>query len=107
MYGIKGVLKTFFLETPLHKRNQKIRMFAAQILFMKRCWNTLSGTGSQPYKRHRHSGSAGTSDLSIWLSVDPMADKYPSMSPYTYCGNNPVRLVDQDGEDIINSYKKS
>ena len=34
--------------------------------------------------------------LSIWLSVDPMSDKYPSTSPYTYCGNNPVRLVDAD-----------
>ena len=39
-------------------------------------------------------------DLSIWLSVDPMSDKYPSLSPYAYCGNNPVRLVDPDGEEI-------
>jgi len=41
-----------------------------------------------------------TSDLSIWLSVDPLSDKYPSMSPYNYCANNPVILVDPDGEDI-------
>ena len=34
-----------------------------------------------------------------WLSVDPMADKYPSLSPYAYCANNPVKLVDPDGED--------
>jgi len=35
-----------------------------------------------------------------WLSVDPMADKYPSLSPYAYCGWNPVKLVDPDGRDI-------
>ena len=38
-----------------------------------------------------------SSDLSLWLAVDPMADKYPSMSPYTYCANNPVKLVDPNG----------
>ena len=36
-----------------------------------------------------------------WLSVDPMADKYPSLSPYAYCVWNPVRLVDQDGEELV------
>ena len=40
------------------------------------------------------------SDLSIWLSVDPMASKYPSLSPYVYCANNPVKLVDPNGEEI-------
>ncbi len=41
-----------------------------------------------------------SSDLSIWLSVDPMAHKYPSLSPYTYCANNPVKLVDPNGEEV-------
>jgi len=40
-----------------------------------------------------------SSDLSIWLSVDPMSDKYPSLSPYTYCAKNPVKLVDPNGKD--------
>ena len=35
--------------------------------------------------------------MSMWLSVDPMADKYPSISPYAYCAWNPVKLVDPDG----------
>ena len=35
-----------------------------------------------------------------WLSVDPMADKYPSISPYAYCAWNPVKLVDLEGMDI-------
>ena len=41
-----------------------------------------------------------SSDLSIWLSVDPMASKYPSLSPYVYCADNPVKLVDPDGEEV-------
>ena len=39
-----------------------------------------------------------SSDLSIWLSVDPLSDKYPSMSPYVYCADNPIKLVDPNGE---------
>ena len=35
-----------------------------------------------------------------WLSVDPMADKYPSLSPYAYCAWNPIKLVDPDGRDV-------
>ena len=58
-------------------------------------------------ERHRHSGSAGTPDLSIWLSVDPMSGKYPSTSPYTYCGNNPVKLVDPNGREYIIDGKDS
>ena len=45
-----------------------------------------------------------------WLSVDPMADKYPSISPYAYCAWNPVKLVDPDGRDgipIINKKRKT
>ena len=34
---------------------------------------------------------------SIWLSVDPMSDKYPHLTSYNYCANNPVMLVDPDG----------
>ena len=45
-----------------------------------------------------------SSDLSIWLSVDPMSDKYASLSPYVYCADNPVRLVDPDGEEIGDFY---
>ena len=48
--------------------------------------------------------------LTGWLSVDPLADKYPSLSPYAYCAWNPVKLVDPDGEDfkvVINERKKT
>ena len=42
--------------------------------------------------------------LTGWLSVDPMADKYPGISPYNYCLWNPVKLVDPDGLDTIISF---
>lgn len=37
--------------------------------------------------------------MTMWLSVDPMADKYPNVSPYAYCAWNPVKLIDPDGRD--------
>src|SRR5690606_20461009 len=41
---------------------------------------------------------------SIFIGVDPLADKYPDWSSFAYCYNNPIRYVDPDGrapEDII------
>ncbi len=42
-----------------------------------------------------------SSVLTGWLSVDPMADKYPNISPYNYCMWNPVKLVDYNGEEPV------
>ena len=61
-------------------------------------FHTVSLAGAAA--RHYDSG------LSLWLSVDPMSDKYPSTSPYTYCANNPVRLVDPNGEFPIPKHWK-
>ncbi|MBR5397225.1 MAG: hypothetical protein IK145_05170 [Bacteroidales bacterium] len=34
-----------------------------------------------------------------WTTQDPMAAKYVSMSPYSYCAGNPVNIVDPAGLD--------
>ncbi|WP_313090320.1 SpvB/TcaC N-terminal domain-containing protein [Chryseobacterium flavum] len=39
--------------------------------------------------------------LSIWYGVDPLAEKYPELSPYVYTANNPVKYTDPDGQDFI------
>ena len=38
--------------------------------------------------------------LGSWLSQDPLAKDYPSLSPYAYCAGDPVNLVDPEGKDI-------
>jgi hypothetical protein len=35
--------------------------------------------------------------VQLWLSIDPLAEKYPNASPYNYCLGNPINLVDPDG----------
>ena len=35
----------------------------------------------------------------FWNSVDPLADKYPNVTPYLYCNGNPIMLVDPDGRE--------
>ena len=39
-----------------------------------------------------------SSDLSVWLSVDPLSDGRPSLSPYNYSSWNPVMRIDPNGE---------
>jgi RHS repeat-associated protein len=38
---------------------------------------------------------------SIWLSTDPLAEKYPAHNPYVYCLQNPVNIIDPDGPEGI------
>ena len=75
--------------------NQKTTSFSSMYTFSAKERDSETGLsyfGSRYY----------SSDLSIWLSVDPMSDKYPSLSPYTYCANNPVKLVDPNGMEYGN-----
>ena len=41
------------------------------------------------------------SELGIWRTRDPLAEKYSFASPYTYVLNNPVNAVDPDGQVVI------
>jgi len=39
--------------------------------------------------------------ISVWLSVDPLAHEYPSLSPYVFVANSPVNAIDPDGRRIV------
>ena len=83
-----------------------------RICFMLLCYNhakttTFSAQSSTGKERDSETGFSycgaryyDSDILTGWLSVDPMADKYPGLSPYAYCAWNPIRLVDPDGRDV-------
>ena len=37
--------------------------------------------------------------LGRFTTIDPLAEKYPNISPYVYCNGNPVRYIDPDGRN--------
>jgi RHS repeat-associated protein len=37
----------------------------------------------------------------VFISRDPLFEKYPTLSPYSYCANNPENAIDPDGRTII------
>lgn len=40
--------------------------------------------------------------VSRFISIDPLCEKYYSISPYVYCHNNPVNRIDPDGRWDVN-----
>lgn len=41
-----------------------------------------------------------------WTTIDPSAEEMKDMSPYNYCGNNPVSRMDPDGRKYLNDNDK-
>lgn len=77
---------------------------------------TLASNDKQPYK---YNGKEEDKSLKMYdysaryydgnglpkfSTMDPMAEKYYSISPYAYCANNPLKFIDLTGEEIIIYY---
>ena len=76
-------------KTALPNRMQTVRSYPFVFTGKERDEETGYGYFGARYMDHEL--------MTMWLSVDPMADKYPSLSPYAYCAWNPIKLVDVDG----------
>jgi RHS repeat-associated protein len=44
--------------------------------------------------------------LGRWLSTDPLAAKYPDLSPYNFVANSPLIYIDPDGKRIVDANGK-
>ncbi|MDR1792588.1 MAG: RHS repeat-associated core domain-containing protein, partial [Bacteroidales bacterium] len=40
----------------------------------------------------------------VFISRDPLFEKYPMFSPYSYCANNPIKYIDPDGRTLKIAY---
>ncbi|MBP1640244.1 MAG: hypothetical protein H6Q17_1827 [Bacteroidetes bacterium] len=56
---------------------------------------TMNGLNQYDYGARRR--PAG---LPIWTALDPLSEKYYSISPYAYCAGNPINNTDINGDSI-------
>ena len=55
-------------------------------------YDTFGGTDLYDFHARYHAPSTGR-----FLTVDPLIGKMPGMSPYIYCGGNPINFIDPYG----------
>ncbi len=55
-------------------------------------FDNMYGLNTYDYGARQHEPT-----LARWDRIDPLCEKYYSISPYAYCGNDPVNRIDPDG----------
>jgi RHS repeat-associated protein len=46
-------------------------------------------------------------EIGRWFVIDPLSEKYYSLSPYSYCAGNPVNRIDPDGMSYDDYYSSN
>ena len=72
---------------------------------MALCWQGAAGVRTVRIRSDRFRRTPVLPSPLPLDHADPLADKYPSVSPYVYCNSNPVNFVDPDGKAVYYSRK--
>ena len=78
-----------------HPRSEHAQSSANRFKYNGKELQTVGGLGYLDYGARMYDQSLGR-----WFTTDPLSEKYYGLSPYVYCGNNPLRYVDPDGRDV-------
>ena len=75
-----------------HPRSEHAQSSANRFKYNGKELQTVGGLGYLDYGARLYDQSLGR-----WFTTDPLSEKYYGLSPYVYCGNNPIRYVDPTG----------
>ena len=77
-----------------YPRSEQAQSSANRFKYNGKELQTVGGLGYLDYGARMYDQSLGR-----WFTTDPLSEKYYGLSPYVYCGNNPLRYVDPDGKE--------
>ena len=75
-----------------HPRSEHAQSSANRFKYNGKELQTVGGLGYLDYGARMYDQSLGR-----WFTTDPLSEKYYGLSPYVYCGNNPLNMIDLDG----------
>jgi RHS repeat-associated protein len=95
---IDGYAHEFFMYNPwgeeMHQWNANTYAFTSPYRFNSKELDPETGLAYYGARYYQNK-------LGVWLSVDPLATKYPDWAPYVYVYNNPLIYIDPDGREGI------
>ncbi len=93
------------------------RAYISQILLLLSSFASMSQSSGESVDNRLHTGKPfyGVNSLALYdnnarfyspidgrfTTIAPLCEKYPGISPYVHCNNNPLSIIDPTGEVVI------